>query len=199
MEQHDPIVNFSGPKVSLGPLCREYVRLYYQWNNNFIINRTTASMRPVTYEEQYEAFEQYSKNNNYIFFTIYDRATKTPIGLTYLSGIFDRNAEYSVVIGESDYHGKGYGTEVTQLILEYAFKILGLHNVMLSVYAYNFAGLRAYEKAGFREYGRRREVKFYNGKLWDQILMDCLSTEYTENLAQEFTVITSKQQGEHEA
>jgi len=39
MNQTNPIINFSGPKVSLGPLCREYVHLYYQWNNNFIINR----------------------------------------------------------------------------------------------------------------------------------------------------------------
>ncbi|WP_152391885.1 GNAT family N-acetyltransferase [Paenibacillus guangzhouensis] len=186
MDQIKPIINFSGPKVSLGPLSREYVHLYYQWNNNFIINRTTASMRPVTYEEQYEAFEQYSKNNNFIFFTIFDRATLVPIGLTYLSSIADRNAEYSVVIGEADFHGKGYGTEVTQLMLEYAFKILGLHNVMLTVYAYNSAGIRAYEKAGFREYGRRREVKFYQGRLWDQVLMDCLSTEYTDRLVAEF-------------
>ncbi len=42
----------------------------------------------------------------------------------------------------------------------------------------NPAGIRAYEKAGFKEIGRRRECRMMGGKLWDEIHMDCLSSEF---------------------
>lgn len=63
-------------------------------------------------------------------------------------------------------------------MLDYAFTALGLHNVALETWEYNLAGQRAYAKAGFREIGRRRQAKFMNGKLWDIVHMDCLSTEF---------------------
>jgi RimJ/RimL family protein N-acetyltransferase len=88
-----------------------------------------------------------------------------------------RTAELGIVIGEPDCRGKGYGTEATRLILDYAFSALGLHNVMLRVFAYNEAAIRAYLKAGFKEIGRRREAHRQGGVAYDEVLMDCVSTE----------------------
>jgi diamine N-acetyltransferase len=62
-------------------------------------------------------------------------------------------------------------------MLYYVFTALGLHNVMLIVFEFNVAGVRAYEKAGFKEFRRRRECRLSGGKLWDEIQMDCLSSE----------------------
>jgi hypothetical protein len=42
----------------------------------------------------------------------------------------------------------------------------------------NLAGIRAYEKAGFKEIGHRRKCRMMGGKLWDEIYMDCLSSEF---------------------
>jgi RimJ/RimL family protein N-acetyltransferase len=67
-------------------------------------------------------------------------------------------------------------------MLDYAFSALGLHNVMLLVFEFNRAGRRAYEKAGFREFGRRRQCRAGGGRLWDIIYMECLSTEFTSPL-----------------
>ena len=63
-------------------------------------------------------------------------------------------------------------------MLDYAFTALGLPNVMLTVYEFNRIGIRAYEKAGFRELGRRRQCRMMGGNLWDEVYMDCLSTEF---------------------
>jgi catechol 2,3-dioxygenase-like lactoylglutathione lyase family enzyme len=35
-----------------------------------------------------------------------------------------------------------------------------------------------YEKAGFKEIGRRRECRMMGGKLWDEVHMDCISSEF---------------------
>lgn len=171
-------LNFQGEYVALGPLRRDLVPLYQKWDSDFLVNRTTASLRPLTLEAEAEAYDRYSNDPNYALFTIYERSTKRPIGKTYLSGIHDRTAEFGIVIGESDCQGKGYGTETTRLMLDYAFTVLGLQNVMLIVYEYNAAGIRAYQKAGFREFGRRRQSKWMNGRFWDAIYMDCIASEF---------------------
>ncbi len=91
----------------------------------------------------------------------------------------NRSATFGIVIGEPDARGKGCGTETTRLMLDYAFTALGLHSVMLTVYEFNLAGQRAYTRAGFRPFGRRRQCRMMGGRLWDEIYMDCLASEFT--------------------
>lgn len=173
-----PIINLEGTLVALGPLTGDLNPLYQKWNNDFAVNFTTASARPVTLEEQVQGYDRYTADHSYIFFTIYEKPALRPIGMTYLSNVDGRSAEFGIVIGERECHGKGYGTETTRLVLDYAFTVLGLHNVMLRVYEYNRPGIRAYQKAGFKEIGRRREVKWMGDRLWSEVFMDCLSTEF---------------------
>jgi Acetyltransferase (GNAT) domain len=64
----------------------------------------------------------------------YDRETLRPIGNTGPRSVDHRNrtATFGILIGEPECGGKGYGTESTRLMLDYAFTVLGLHNVMLT-------------------------------------------------------------------
>jgi RimJ/RimL family protein N-acetyltransferase len=178
MEQ---IVNIVGERLALGPLRRDLIPLYCRWNNDFATTRTLARSEPLTIDAMVAAYDAAQGADGDADFTIYERASGRPIGATYLHDIEHRNrtAEFGIVIGEADARGKGYGTEATTLLLDYAFVALGLHSVFLRVYAYNLAGKRAYEKAGFREFGRRRESKQMGSRLWDQIYMECLTTEFT--------------------
>jgi diamine N-acetyltransferase len=120
------------------------------------------------------------QSNGTVGFTIYERATWRPVGNTALHRIDHRNrtAVFGILIGEPDARGKGYGTEAARLMLDYAFTALGLHSVMLTCAEFNQAGLRAYEKAGFREFGRRRQCRWLVGRLWDDVYMDCLSSDF---------------------
>ena len=136
---------------------------------------------PWTLEQEEQRYEKLiTPTETEIVFLIYERSSGHPIGVTGLDEVDKRNrtAEFGISIGEPDAHGKGYGTETTQLVLDFAFTAQGLHNVMLHVHEYNLAGIRAYTKAGFKEFGRRRESIFMGGELWDNIFMECLSTEW---------------------
>ena len=173
-----PFVHFAGALVALGPLHRHLP--YQEWLSDFAIARTNGSPRPLTHEQALAWYEQNTTSEREVWFAIYEVATGRPIGLTELSEIdtHNRRAEFGITIGEAECRGKGYGTEATRLMLDYAFMALSLHSVMLTVNAYNLAGLHAYQKAGFREFGRRRECRMMGGKLWDKIYMDCLATEF---------------------
>jgi RimJ/RimL family protein N-acetyltransferase len=63
-------------------------------------------------------------------------------------------------------------------MLEYGFTVLGLHNIILKVLSFNERGIRAYQTAGFREIGRRRQARWIGGRPADLVYMDCLSSEF---------------------
>lgn len=185
----EPIINIHGEGVALGPMRRELIDDYLRWNNDFAVLRTTAVPGPLTREAQVARFERTSAADNIFAFTIYARADPThepsgvawsPIGTTALLSVNwrDRTAEYAIIIGEASARGRGYGTEVTRLMLDYAFTALGLRSLILRVTAYNLAGVAAYRKAGFREFGRRREEVWMGGRFWDTVYMDCLASEF---------------------
>ena len=177
-----PIINVKGERVALGPLRRDLLPVYQRWINDFSTLRTLGgTVRPMTMEQETAWYDRAATSEESILFTIYEIGTWVPLGNVSLMGIDYRNrkAEFGIMIGEANYRGQGYGTEATRLMLDYAFTALGLHNVMLTVAEYNLAGRRAYEKAGFREFGRRRQCRAANGRLWDTIYMECLSTEFT--------------------
>ncbi len=178
--QEPPIITISGQHVALGPLRRDLLSRYQRWINDLVAAQNLGMIPgPVTQEAEGSWYDRMVAGNDKLF-TIYERATWRPIGNTGLHEIDyrHRTAEFGILIGEADARGKGYGTETARLVLDYAFTALGLHNVMLVVYAYNQAGYRAYQKAGFREFGRRREAVWMGGRLWDAIYMECLATEF---------------------
>ncbi len=176
-----PILNITGEKVALGPRRRALLPLYLRWINDFEVTRTLGiGMRPMTMEAEEDWYESASRRDREVGFTIYERATMRPIGGTGLHDIdpFHRTAEFGLLIGEKECWGKGYGTEVATLMLDYGFHALDLHNIWLSVFSFNERGLRAYTRAGFREIGRRREALRRGDQLYDLVYMDCLSTEF---------------------
>ena len=166
-----------GERVALGPLRRELLPLYTRWMNNLVGVRTLGAFLPVTLEGETKWYDEWVNSEKIVPFTVYARPELRPIGTASLFDVEHRNrsAEFGIFLGESDYRGRGYGTETTRLVLDYAFTVLGLHNVMLKVFDLNPAGKRAYEKAGFMEFGRRRQSQRIGGALCDEIFMQCLS------------------------
>ncbi|HET7093865.1 MAG TPA: GNAT family protein [Thermomicrobiales bacterium] len=175
-----PLINIVGERVALGPLRRDLLPLYARWINDFAVTRTMLfPPGPMTLDAE-TAWYDGAATGEARSFTIYQRDGWRPIGTLDLRDIDHRNrtAEFGIMIGEGDARGKGFGTEATRLALDYAFTALGLNNVMLTVYEFNHAGRRAYEKAGFRLIGRRRQARRHLGRSWDVLFYDCLASEF---------------------
>jgi RimJ/RimL family protein N-acetyltransferase len=191
-----PIVNVVGELVALGPARRDLVPLLCRWDNDFAMRRTQGGTpAPWTLEAEHAAYDADQGRGRYVTFMIYRRADWRPIGFTAWHDIDYRNGSASFVIGigEADCRGRGYGTEATRLMLDYAFTALGLRSALCTVYATNPGGLRAYQKAGFREFGRRREAHWMGGRYWDEIYLDCLASEFTSPvLGEVFTPDTAR-------
>ena len=89
----------------------------------------------------------------------------------------DRAGTIGIALGRP-HLGRGYGTDAMRVIVSYGFREMGLHRIQLSVAPFNPAGIRAYEKAGFAEEGRRREAVWHDGRWYDEVLMSVLDHEW---------------------
>jgi RimJ/RimL family protein N-acetyltransferase len=67
-------------------------------------------------------------------------------------------------------------------VLRYSFRELNLHRVQLEASAENTRAIRCYQKAGFREEGRRQKAHFRDGKWQDQIIMGILGDELSARM-----------------
>lgn len=94
-----------------------------------------------------------------------------------------RDAFVGLGIGETEYWGKGYGTDVMNVLLRFAFTEINLRRVTLTVFEYNPRAIRSYEKAGFRHEGRVRQMLNREGRRWDELFMGILREEWLERNA----------------
>lgn len=177
-----PTINLRGHLVGLGPMSRDFLDLCVQWFNDFEARRTYSQLLvPLTRESREQWYERIAKGEpGTIQFGIYELSTLQPIGWTHLDGVdhFQQTATYGLFIGDRAAWGKGYGIETTRMMLEYGFSLLHLHSIMLHVDSDNEPAIRAYRRAGFREFGPQREVRWRENSRCDVIYMECLAAEF---------------------
>ena len=168
-----------GEKAALGPLRRDLAATYARWMNDGDVRRGLI-YRGVATQQTQEAWveenltESAKGEPSIVEFTIYDRSDSAPVGTLGLLKIdyAHGTAEIGIALGER--RGRGLGGEATRLALDYAFDVLQLRNVMLQTLAWNEAGLKAYERAGFRRIGVRRGAAMSGGRPTDVVLMDAV-------------------------
>jgi RimJ/RimL family protein N-acetyltransferase len=190
-ESAPPPIVLTGELVALGPLHKGLLPLLGTWENDLELSALTGDpVRPMTPEAidaMYE--ERFSKQGpEHASFAIYERDSLQPIGTAGLFAInhAHRTAELGIGIGEREFWGEGFGTEATRLVVDYAFTVLGLHNVMLRVFSYNGRAIRSYEKVGFREIGRRRQAQRVGSRVYDVVFMDIVASDFTGSTLQRF-------------
>lgn len=174
-----PIITVEGSNVALGPIRRDLIPLYQVWMNDLETTRFLRSW-PMSLDQEIAWFDRTVKDDSIAIFTIYQRPDFRPIGNVDLHDIDVRNrtAELGILIGEKGARGRGLGTEAVRLMCDYGFHVLDLHSIMLLTFGWNIAGQKAYVKAGFREFGRRREARFFAGRYWDDIYYDLLREDF---------------------
>jgi diamine N-acetyltransferase len=182
--KREPLLLVRGQRVGLGPLRRDLVTTYVRWRTDLEVLRGLGSSIQVPTIEAMEAwYEQAIRpGSNEVHFTVYDLDDLAPVGTALLvrGDQHAGTAEFGITIGER--RSQGLGTEATRLVLDWAFTVMGLRNVMLVTFSWNLPAIRAYTKAGFREIGRRRGAVVTMGQRYDQVLMDAVAEEFSESV-----------------
>ena len=183
MASHEPDFIVVGEKVALGPLRHDLAAAYARWMNQPEVRRGLDQMGIATPQSQEkwveENLEQGAKTRarggrvhdlrpHRLRAGRHGRAARDP----------PRPRERRVRHHLGERRGQGLGTEATRLVLDFAFNVLQLRNVLLETLEWNVAGLTAYERAGFRRIGVRRGARISRGRPTDLVLMDAVPQDF---------------------
>ena len=175
---------YSGKKIILRSFEMADVEVIHKNINTWAVMRSLGFNLPRSQLSEEEwvriACKQDPWNDKKINFAVLDKSDNKLIGSTGLFNISPqhRRAEFSIVIFDTENHGKGFGTDTTEVMLWVAFHILNFHSIHLSVSDFNERGIKAYEKAGFQRIGEFRESFYIEGKYNGTILMDILKEDF---------------------
>lgn len=179
------IIFMQGEKCFLRPIengeINRVAAFIVKWNNDELATYYMFTGQKPKNTRQVEQMLKLEINSaSAAVFLICDKISKKPIGY---GGLFElhqtaHKAEFRILIGEKNFWGKGYGTEVTELLTYYGFDRLNLNRIYLGFTAQNKGAGRAYEKAGYLYEGTLKEDIYRNSAYYDTMRMAITRKEY---------------------
>jgi RimJ/RimL family protein N-acetyltransferase len=167
---------YQGKLVVLRALEREDIARSHEFVNDYETMRGVLSgmLYPSSFEDETRwADGQSSYTRGEYQFGVETLADKVFIGRCGFTRVDWKNrlAELGVLIGDQSYRGKGYGTDAVKTLCRFGFWELNLHKIKASVFDFNIAALRSYEKCGFVVEGTLKNELFRDGAYHDVIEM----------------------------
>lgn len=161
---------------------QNYIEKMSEWmNDDENTKYMVLGLYPPNIENLAAEYDDLTSGRNIIFFIkpVSQSRIIGYVGLYNINGQA-RHAELRILL-EKGSGGKGYGVEVTKLIVKYGFEKLNLNKVWLGVNAKNKGAIKCYEKAGFTKESVLRQEIFRNNQYYDAVRMSILRREYEEN------------------
>lgn len=171
----------NGDRITLRPIKLDDHSFFFKWLNDSKVTRFINFYMPVSEMAERKWVEEYGQRSSAAeaMFVIEEKNKSKPIGFCVISKINhkDRNAEFTIVIGEQEFQCKGLGTEAGMLIIRYAFDQLNMHRIYTGVYKFNKKSLCMVKKLGFKKEGCQRQAVYKNGSYHDILLFGLLNTK----------------------
>jgi RimJ/RimL family protein N-acetyltransferase len=168
----------AGPHLSLRPLEQGDLETSRAWVNDRETARGLLRVLPVSQLEQQAWYESISRDPTRMVWAV--QAGPVHVGNCGLYHIdfLHRRAEAWFLIGDHSRRGQGLGREMASLLLEYAFRDLGLNKVYLHVGADNARARGLYEALGFVCEGVLRQEYFIAGDFRDVLRLSLLGKDW---------------------
>ena len=83
----------------------------------------------------------------------------------------NRRAGVGILIANAENRGRGFASQTLDLLLPYAFGMLGFHQLYCQVGVENEASLKLFEKFGFERVGIKRDWSFSDGRFVDEVFL----------------------------
>ena len=83
----------------------------------------------------------------------------------------NRSAELTILIGEKEYRGRGYGRDAIQTLCAFGLNEMNLRKIKATVFDFNRAARACYARCGFLEEGVLKQEIYREGAYHDVTLM----------------------------
>lgn len=124
---------------------------YCSWLNDQTVNKYLET-RSATIESLKKYIKEKNENPDCLFLGIFLKNTAEHIGNIKLEPIElgKKRAVLGLLIGDKRMWGKGFGTEVVKILVDWTFENIEINEIELGVITENQAAVKVYEKAGFK-------------------------------------------------
>jgi RimJ/RimL family protein N-acetyltransferase len=172
----------TGEKVYLRPFKESDLTMISRLENHPDPRATLFYSIPTTLDQQYEKIKKMINDPSNIVLIICTKEKSEAIGETAFVRIdwISRAAVFYIGIADKENWSKGYGSETTQLMINYAFDTLNLNRIQLHVAVENISAVKVYEKCGFKIEGTLRDAMYHEGRYSDFYVMGLLKKEFSK-------------------
>ncbi|MEW6686468.1 MAG: GNAT family protein [Candidatus Edwardsbacteria bacterium] len=176
-----------GEKTYLRPVEIDDIDTLVKWTNDAKAGSFLWTSFPTNHLREKEFIEELYTDKTFLPFVIMVKNGDVQIGITALRKIdqINNQAELAISIGEKEYWEKGFGSEATQLMIDYAFNTLNLHRLYLYLDERAKHRLEAFEQLAFKKEGILRKAKYEEGEYHDIVIMGLLRTDKRTGLVGE--------------
>ena len=168
--------------VTLRPMTEADLPIYFQFINDCEIHFLGSGGPPVptTLPSLIEKFRSHDSAKSPWFAIEVDNKF---IGQCLLYSIdhFNSTCALGLTIGNRDYWSKGYGREVVNTLLDYAFRVHNIRKVWLQTTGNNPRAIRCYERCGFAIEGRQTHHVWCGNRYEDLVTMGLLKSDWQTN------------------
>ena len=143
----------------------EDLELLYNWENNtptWLVSNTLAPFSKFVLRQYLETAHRDIFESKELRLMIDLRTTKNPVTTIGTIDMFDYDplhmrAGIGILIAADQNRHQGYAYEALQMIDDYAFNILQLHQLYCNIPENNIASLNLFQKAGYEIIGIKKE------------------------------------------
>lgn len=167
-----------GKNISLRALEPDDSRLLYKWENDPEVWRISNTIAPFSLFD----IDQYILNSGDIYTSKQLRLmiilTEDPNVTVGAIDLFDfdplhRRAELGILV-DSTFRGKGFAQEAIELIKDYAFNTLNLHQLYCHVPTDRKINIHLFDKCGFVVTGTRKQWRWNRERWSDEHIMQLI-------------------------
>lgn len=169
-----------GEKIYLRPISLADSAFLCQGENDPAVREALFLALPLPLSQAEEKIRQHINSRDAIVLMIVEKDTDKSVGQTafFRLDYVSRAAVFYLAILDPACWSRGYGTEATQLMVDYAFATLNLNRIQLHVCAENTPAIRIYQRVGFIKEGVLRQAMFRNGNYVHFWVMGMLRSDW---------------------
>lgn len=177
------MVTLKGQNIFLRALEPEDLEFVYAIENDEAIWEVSNTQTP------YSKFliRQYLENAHQDIYeakqlrlAICKNQTSEAIGLIDLFDFDPKNsrAGVGIIIQNDEHRNNGYGKEALELVINFSFTQLQLHQLYANIQTENDASIKLFSTFGFQKIGVKRDWTFSKGKFLDEAIFQLINTKF---------------------
>lgn len=177
------MVTLKGQNIFLRALEPEDLEFIYVIENDENIWEISNTITPYSrflIKQYLENAQQDIYEAKQLRLAICENDSLAPIGLIDLFDFDPKNsrAGVGIIIQDDENRSKGYGKEALELVINFSFLQLQIHQLYANIQTENDASIKLFSTFGFQKIGVKKDWTFSKGKFLDEAMFQLINSKF---------------------